>query len=75
MFLPEGSWRGLAAALTLTVSMSLLVMAGCSSGETTAPEMIEGKTPADYREAAERGVVDSIPTTPKGASKGARRER
>jgi hypothetical protein len=61
--------RPLRFGLTATIALSLPLGFGCSSKEATAPETIEGKSPADYREQAERGVVEAVPTTPKPATK------
>lgn len=51
----------------LVAASSLFAGWGCSGGSTT-PELIEGKTPADYREEAEKNALNAIPKTPAGGA-------
>jgi hypothetical protein len=57
-------------ALASTLAFGLVATLGCSEGGRTAPETINGKTPAEYREAAEQNITSGLPVTPgKGAPK------
>ncbi len=57
-------------ALASTLAFGLVAILGCSGEGRTAPETINGKTPADFRDAAEQNVASGLPVTPgKGAPK------
>ena len=55
-------WRG-----ALVVVPFIVTFSACSSG-TRAPDTIEGKTPSEYREDAEKSIVGAVPAAPKGAA-------